>query len=205
MLLSPVCSFAPSPLSLCLSLCACSIMDYGNGQYPLNSGIYQFHPTYNQAEMCSQMKSGFAIKGFTPYCATVYAPTCGNGIKETGEDCDDSNACCVGCKFRAGGVCSPGSTGENLCQYTQRRNHLFADEAVPAQLVCLFALLCRLRQHVSVRSFQRLLRYQVFHRRLPILLFERCVHCERVWILHRGLVLRTSSRGNEHVQTSLPL
>jgi hypothetical protein len=27
------------------------IMDYGDGIYPIGSGIYQFHPTYNQAEM----------------------------------------------------------------------------------------------------------------------------------------------------------
>lgn len=27
------------------------IMDYGDGIYPIGSGIYQFHPTYNQKEM----------------------------------------------------------------------------------------------------------------------------------------------------------
>ena len=133
------------------------IMDYGNGQYPLNSGIYQFHPTvsphathkgarwplqstsshvaamfkfvrvcmrvcvrcqYNQAEMCAQMTSGFKITGFDPYCSAVYTATCGNGVVESGEDCDDTSACCVACKFKTGGVCSPGSAGTNMCTQT---------------------------------------------------------------------------------------
>lgn len=42
------------------------ILDYGDFQYPIGSGIYQFHPTYNQQEMCASMTTNFKTTGYTP-------------------------------------------------------------------------------------------------------------------------------------------
>jgi len=33
------------------------IMDYGDGKYPPTTGVYEFHPTYNQQEVCTQLTS----------------------------------------------------------------------------------------------------------------------------------------------------
>ena len=131
------------------------------------------------------MTSGFRITGFTPYCATTYAPTCGNGIVETGEDCDDTSACCVKCKFKSGGVCSPGSNGENLCQFSFiasvcRTALLLACVRAHSVLLLLLPPSFRLRLHVPVPAFERVLRHQVVHRCPAIVLPERCVHCQRV-------------------------
>ena len=43
-------------------------------------------------------------------CYTVQTATCGNGLLEPGEDCDDNSGCCdpVTCKLKAGAMCSPG-------------------------------------------------------------------------------------------------
>lgn len=43
-------------------------------------------------------------------CYSMLTPTCGNGILEPGEDCDDNSGCCnpVTCKLKASSMCSPG-------------------------------------------------------------------------------------------------
>lgn len=67
------------------------------------------------------MTKGFAITGITPFCATAYASSCGNGVVESGEDCDDTSACCVSCKLKTGAVCTPGTNGINTCQIAQHK------------------------------------------------------------------------------------
>lgn len=43
-------------------------------------------------------------------CYSMLTPTCGNGIMEPGEDCDDNSGCCdpVTCKLKASSMCTPG-------------------------------------------------------------------------------------------------
>jgi hypothetical protein len=89
------------------------IMDYGDGEYPIGSGIYQFHSGYNKAEMCAEIQSIQSTTGITPYCWSNYAPVCGNGVVEQGEQCDDSSSCCSACRLT--GQCTRGSSGSNLC------------------------------------------------------------------------------------------
>lgn len=62
------------------------------------------------------MARDFQITGITPFCSGVYSSSCGNGIIESGEDCDDASACCIACKYKTGAVCSIGSNAENTCQ-----------------------------------------------------------------------------------------
>lgn len=53
------------------------IMDYGDGTYPIGSGIYQFYALYAQADQCAQFAATVSITGFTPYCWANYAPSVG--------------------------------------------------------------------------------------------------------------------------------
>lgn len=50
------------------------IMDYGDGIYPLNSGIYQFNPKYAQTDQCALFAKTVTVPGFSPYCWASYAP-----------------------------------------------------------------------------------------------------------------------------------
>ncbi len=63
----------------------------------------------NPSEVCNHVSS---VKGV---CYGVLTPTCGNGVLEPGEDCDEGGdtACCDSraggtCKLKAGAKCSPG-------------------------------------------------------------------------------------------------
>jgi len=93
------------------------IMDYGDGTL---NGEYQFYTQYSKNEICTQITQSMNNKGsnMVENCWTSYAPKCGNGIVEENEDCDDTSACCVNCKFKAGGVCSGGSCCTSTCQFT---------------------------------------------------------------------------------------
>lgn len=51
--------------------------------------------------------SGGAANGRCQGGVCAAAATCGDGIVGIGEECDDSSACCVGCRFASGGTCSP--------------------------------------------------------------------------------------------------
>jgi hypothetical protein len=70
------------PLSFCavvvLALFLCPSFSFPfPGQYPLGSGIYQFHPTYNKPELCREMKAVVASapsSPIKPYCFARYAP-----------------------------------------------------------------------------------------------------------------------------------
>ena len=44
------------------------IMDYGDGDYPIGSGVYQFYSLYNQPQICAEIKSIVTTTGYTPFC-----------------------------------------------------------------------------------------------------------------------------------------
>lgn len=101
------------------------LMDYGDGQYPVGSGIYQFNSVYNKPEICAHLTSAITTTGISPYCWANYAPVCGNGVVEKGEQCDDASSCCSQCQLV--GQCTPGS-GSSLnpccsssCTYTSTK------------------------------------------------------------------------------------
>ncbi len=53
-------------------------------------------------------------------CYTVQKATCGNGLLEPGEECDDNTGCCdrTTCKLRAGAMCTPGqSVSQSVSQW----------------------------------------------------------------------------------------
>jgi hypothetical protein len=64
--------------------------------------------------MCKEIQSILTITGFTPYCFADYAPVCGNGVVENGEQCDDMTACCNN-NCQLVGQCTPGANGANTC------------------------------------------------------------------------------------------
>jgi len=92
------------------------IMDYGDGTL---NGEYQFHTYYSKNQVCGEITSSMQSRGnnFVTNCWKPYQAQCGNGIIEANEDCDDNSACCVNCKFRAGGVCSGGPCCTSSCQF----------------------------------------------------------------------------------------
>ena len=53
---------------------------------------------------------------------SVCAPSCGNGVVDQllGEECDSSEACCVGCKLIAGAVCCGGECCESDGSFRSR-------------------------------------------------------------------------------------
>jgi len=88
------------------------IMDYGN---PMINGAAQFHPVYNQPEVCSfitglknqQSQCRYLKSDSTPLTGT----NCGDGILSKSEECEclnESVSCpkCVNCKAAAGVQCS---------------------------------------------------------------------------------------------------
>lgn len=96
------------------------IMDYGDGKL---DGIYQFYTKYSKVDMCDAMANTAYAKSFTPYCVTSYTSTCGNGIVEPGEVCDDTTSCCgqpgttAPCQLTSTSQCSGETPCCSGCQY----------------------------------------------------------------------------------------
>lgn len=86
------------------------IMDYGNG---LLNGIYQFHTQYTKESMCRTISN--ALSRY-PSCLSGLTTSCGNGVLESGEECDDSSPCCQQCKLAAGAQCSGGACCSSSCK-----------------------------------------------------------------------------------------
>jgi hypothetical protein len=81
------------------------IMDYGDG---LLNNIYQFNTKYRKDQVCNEVNNNINCKYFTSY-----APECGNGVVEAGEECECENggtscANCVSCSLPAGKQCASG-------------------------------------------------------------------------------------------------
>jgi len=98
------------------------IMDYGDGKL---NGEYQFNTQYSHNEMCTELRSALATSprsGMVPLaaCITSYSSTCGNGIVEKDEECDDNGAsgCCdrTTCRLTAGSQCTNGQCCSQ-CKY----------------------------------------------------------------------------------------
>lgn len=99
------------------------IMDYTQtGKYPRPEtgipGIAMFHPVLTRPKICPQLTAsmGSTRQYFTEYFKP-WTATCGNGILEPGEDCDDSSGCCDlrTCLIVSGGQCTPGKGNSNPC------------------------------------------------------------------------------------------
>ena len=69
---------------------------------------------------------------------------CGNGIVETGEDCDGDNACCSNCRFTSGSTCSAGECCNN-CQIKSAANQCTlanGDKGICGAALCQAAGTC---------------------------------------------------------------
>lgn len=78
-------------------------------------GIDSFSPC-TIGSVCSQLGAGtVSMRCLVDNrdVTTAVGATCGNGIVETGEQCDSSNPCCdrATCRYRAGATCDPSSDG----------------------------------------------------------------------------------------------
>ena len=97
------------------------IMDYADGSYPLGSSIYQFNTLYSRTDVCAGLTTAWkasvqAPTAFAPFCletSSTFTARCGNGLVETGEQCDDDTGCCDlrTCLLVSGKQCSPGQQG----------------------------------------------------------------------------------------------
>jgi hypothetical protein len=80
---------------------------------PTANKVYTFTAT-NPSEVCSHVN---AVKGV---CYAAWRSTCGNGIVEPGEDCDDTTGCCdlTTCQLATakGASCSP-AIDAACCRY----------------------------------------------------------------------------------------
>ena len=116
------------------------LMDYGNGaHYPMPNGPYQFNPV-NQDQICWILNDQMYSAGIEPYCMQPYLPTCGNGVVEAGEQCDDSSACCKQCALAVGAQCSGNSTCcLPTCQYAPSSTLCASNSGLCANGQCLFS------------------------------------------------------------------
>ena len=87
-------------------------MDYGDGTL---NGEYQFNSQYNKAEVCAEITSSMNNPQ-VQNCWSDFKSTCGNGIIEPGESCDDSSSCCVSCLLASNAECSGGPCCDN-CKF----------------------------------------------------------------------------------------
>lgn len=94
------------------------IMDYGDGKL---NGEYQFHTGFSKDQMCGEITRSMSTNraGMTPLaaCWATYAPECGNGIIEEGEECDDPSSCCNNCQLASGAQCSGGDCCDAQCKF----------------------------------------------------------------------------------------
>ena len=82
------------------------LMDYG---LPSLNGAIQFNTKYSKQQICdgiNKMKN--AQSSFVPYCVKAVTGTCGNGVVEVGEECDETTPCCNSrtCKLTVGAECA---------------------------------------------------------------------------------------------------
>lgn len=97
----------------CVGGSTTGIMSYS----PTANKVFTFTAT-NPSEICSHVN---AVKGV---CYSAWRSTCGNGIIEPGEDCDDTTNCCdrTTCKLVGGATCSPG-IDPVCCRYAHKCTH----------------------------------------------------------------------------------
>ncbi|GMH72250.1 hypothetical protein TrST_g2227 [Triparma strigata] len=81
------------------------IMDYGDG---LLNNIYQFNSKYRKSEICNHIGYNINCQHFSSY-----APVCGNGVVEMGEECECQDGgtncgCCLSCSLPLGADCASG-------------------------------------------------------------------------------------------------
>lgn len=79
------------------------IMDYGDGFY---QGQIQFNTKYRKTQMCQHINTALN-SGSNSWCWNgVASGTCGNGVVDGGEACEDTGTgCCSNCQWTAGATC----------------------------------------------------------------------------------------------------
>lgn len=102
------------------------IMDYGDGRY---QGLYQFLPSINGPQVCTALTNVFEGRCLSQCytnlstCFTRVHTSCGNGIVELGEACDEgslngqSSSCCnTSCQWKSNVQCLTGECCVN-CRF----------------------------------------------------------------------------------------
>lgn len=88
------------------------IMGYGDAKY---KNEYQFDDG-NKQHICSKLRS---VDGDCAALKTTHSATCGNGIREAGEECEcpsgTSCPCCENCKLREKAECNPSEQYPGCC------------------------------------------------------------------------------------------
>lgn len=94
---------------------------------PTANKVFTFTAT-NPSEICSHVN---AVKGV---CYAAWRSTCGNGVIEPGEDCDDTTGCCdrTTCRLVAGATCSPG-IDPVCCRYAHTCTQMDISLCIPSQ------------------------------------------------------------------------
>lgn len=76
--------------------------------------IFQFSTQYSTGQACMHLNTAESRCNSNQF--HDYTPTCGNGVIEAGEDCDDDSSCCDNCRFPEGAYCS-GECCTNDCKF----------------------------------------------------------------------------------------